>query len=605
MNLQAKTREELQEEVQRLYERVSRLEEMVSEHREMAEALRLSEAGLAAAQRISHLGNWDWDIRTDALRWSDEIYRIFGLSPREFGATYEAFLHSVHPDDRESVVRAVNEALHERKPYGIDHRVVRPDGTERIVHEQAEVTYDAEGKPVRMIGTVQDITDFRRTEERLNHLAHFDGLTHLPNRTLFFDRLRQELSRAHWRNRLVAVLLLNIDQFRLINDTLGHDAGDLLIQEVAKRLAQVLREGDTVARLGGDEFALILEDVHQEYDIPKVAQKILDTLAAPFVINGREIFFTASIGIGIHPNDGDEAEILVKNTHTALHQAKELGRNNYRLYSPAMNARAFERLVMETCLRRALERDEFLLMYQPQLDLRTGAVLGVEALLRWRHPEMGVVPPGTFISILEETGLIVPVGEWVLRAACAQGKAWREGGFPNFRMAVNLSPLQFKQPDLVETVSRSLRETGMNPGGLELELTESVLMQYTESTVATLRAWNAQGVHLALDDFGTGFSSLSYLKRFAIDSLKIDRSFVQDVTTNPEDAIIVKGIIALAHNLRIQVVAEGVETAEQMAFLREHGCDQMQGYHFSPAVPADEITRLLKEGRRLPTGHAK
>jgi diguanylate cyclase (GGDEF)-like protein/PAS domain S-box-containing protein len=596
MDAENKTKEQLQEELKRLYERVARMERLVSEHQQMAEALRKSEASLEAAQRIAHIGNWDWNIESNELHWSDEIYRIFSLSPGEFGATYEAFLGSVHPDDLEFVKKSVHEALHEKKPYSIYHRILRPDGEERIVHEQAEVLWDTSSEPIRMIGTVQDITDFKRTEERLDYLSHYDGLTRLPNRVLFFDRLQQELARAHWRNRHVAVLFLNLDRFRLFNDTLGHMAGDQLIRSVAEILSRCVREGDTVARLNGDEFALILEDVSQEHDVPKIAQKILQALSTPFIANDREIFITASIGISIHPTDGKDADTLVKNADAALHRAKEQGKNTYQLYSPIMNTRAFERLGMETSLRHALEREEFVLFYQPQIDLQSGKIFGMEALIRWKHPELGVAPPDNFIPILEETGLILPVGEWVLRTACTQNRIWRNAGFPEMRVAVNLSPIQFKQQDLIEVLTRILQETRLEPSGLELELTESTLMNYTEVTVATMRAWSSMGIRLTLDDFGTGYSSLIYLKRFPIDTLKIDRSFVQDVVTNPEDGAIAGAIIALAHSLKLNVIAEGVETEEQIQFLRSHHCLLMQGYYFSRPLPAPEITRLLQTG---------
>ncbi len=443
------------------------------------------------------------------------------------------------------------------------------------------------------------VVERKHSERRLRHLVNHDDLTHLPNRTLFLDRLVQALARARWRKRLLAVLFLDLDRFKVINDTLGHNTGDRLLKAVAGRLSGCLREGDTVARLGGDEFAILLVDLAEEHDIAKVAQKVLDVFEKPFVVDQREIFITTSIGISTHPDDGDDPQSLLKFADIAMYRAKEQGKNNYSLYSPVMNARALERLVLESSLRHALEDEALLLHYQPKVDLCTGKVTGMEALLRWRHPEIGLVSPGEFIPLLEETGMILSVGEWVIRAACIRNKVWQEMGLPKLRTAVNMSARQFKQAGLVKMITRILDEIGLEPDYLVLEITESILVDHVEETIAILHEFNGMGIQVAIDDFGTGYSSLSYLKRLPIHSLKIDRSFIKDVTINPDDAAIVRATIAMAHSLKLKVVAEGVETRSQLAFLLNNGCDEVQGFYFCKPLTEKEFTCLLERGERL------
>lgn len=452
---------------------------------------------------------------------------------------------------------------------------------------------------VGRVWSFRDITKRKQTEERLNYLASFDALTDLPNRTLFYDRLGQATARARWHKRWVAVLFLDLDRFKVINDTLGHAIGDLLLKAAAVRLTGSIREGDTVARLGGDEFVLILDDLAQPQDTSKVAQKILDALSDPFDLEGRELFITASIGIALWPEDGEDPETLLKNADIAMYRAKEQGRNACQLYSPALNAKASERLTLENALRHALEREELLLLYQPKVDLATGKIIGLEALVRWKHPQWGLVSPADFIPLAEETGLIVPIGEWVLWTACAQNKAWQEAGFPPIRIAVNLSARQFNKQNFAEMVARLLGEVGLDPQYLELELTESIIMKNAESTMTMLQELDAMGVELTVDDFGTGYSSLSYLKRFPVHTLKIDRSFVRNLTTDPEDVAIVTAIITLAHTLHLKVIAEAVETVEQLALLRSLECDQMQGYLFSRPLPSGEVAKRWRERRHL------
>jgi diguanylate cyclase (GGDEF)-like protein len=433
----------------------------------------------------------------------------------------------------------------------------------------------------------------------IEHLAYHDALTGLPNRPLFVDRLIVALAQAHRSGARLAVLFLDLDRFKDINDSLGHTLGDSLLKAVAERIRRCVREGDTIARFGGDEFTLLIPRIDKVEDAAKIAQKIIETLKIPFLIHEHELFVTTSIGVSIYPSDGSDPETLVRNADTAMYRAKEQGRDSYQLYAPAMNARAVERLALENMLRKALSHDELVLYYQPLIEMQTRTICGVEALIRWRHPELGLLLPGHFISVAEVSGLILPIGEWVLRTACRQLRVWQKK-HESLRMSINLSARQFQQPDLLDQVREALRESGIEPWRLELEITESNAMQNAENTIHTLRELKAIGVRIAMDDFGTGYSSLSYLKRFPIDTLKLDATFIDDVTTDPSDAAIVSGVIAMAHSLRLLVVAEGVETHPQLDFLEQQHCDIVQGYLFSTPVPAEEIEMLLLEGKALP-----
>jgi len=446
---------------------------------------------------------------------------------------------------------------------------------------------------------LEEIGVRRAAEDHLTFVAHHDSLTGLPNRALFNDRLKQALIDAGRHKRVVAVMFLDLDNFKNINDSFGHKAGDLLLQGVAERLGQCLRPGDTVSRLSGDEFTLILSDMAQAGDANRLAQKIVEDFRLPYGVDGREIFVTASLGVALFPLDSRDREELLKYADIAMYRAKEQGKNSYQFYAAEMSAAATERLLLQSGLRVALERKELTLHYQPQVDMTTGRIVGMEALVRWKHPERGWIPPDKFIPIAEEIGLITPIGEWVLRTACAQNKAWEDAGLSGYRVAVNISGHQIRQQDFVEAVTRVLRQTGLRPQSLGLELTESVLMHGGEENIAKLRMLEVMGIHISIDDFGTGYSSLGYLKLFPIDVLKIDRTFVRDVTTNPDDAAIASAIVTLAHSLGIQVVAEGVETKEQLAFLRSRRCDGIQGYYFSKPLPAGECEALLRSGKRL------
>lgn len=687
------------------------------------QALRESEAQLAEAQRVAHIGNWQWDIDADEVTWSDELYRIYGLKRDECEASYEGLLAWVHPEDREYFNSVIQEAARTHQPFSFYHRIVRPDGTERIVQGRGQVIADETGRAMRMFGTAQDVTDLKRaeaerqlaasvfgnmsegvviadpegtilrvnpaftavtgyesgevvgrnivrserhdetvfqrmthslkacghwqgeiwnrrkngeiypewlsisavrddsdrvthyigvfnditekklSEERIRRLAQYDPLTELPNRRLFHDRLDQARVHAHRNQGWLSLLYLDLDRFKSVNDSFGHAVGDRLLQEVARRLQCCVRESDTVARLGGDEFTIILggfKDAEQALAATShVAEKIIEAIEQPHHLNGHEITVTTSIGAALYPQDGVTQNDLVRNADTAMFHAKAEGRSRLQFYSSEMNARARDRLIMENRLRRALTRKEFLLHYQPQVDGRSGRIAGVEALLRWRDPNRGIIPPAEFIPLAENAGLIIPLGEWVLREACGQLRAWHDAGHQDLRVSVNISPLQFRQRDLGGAVAAVLSDTQAPLASLELELTETALMNHRDSIMATLDFFNELGVSIALDDFGTGYSSLGNLKRIPLHTLKIDRSFVHEVPDNAGDAAITLTIICLARRLDLRVIAEGVETQRQLAFLREQGCHYMQGYLFAKPVAADEITHWLEQDRVL------
>jgi diguanylate cyclase (GGDEF)-like protein/PAS domain S-box-containing protein len=809
-------------------------------------AQRQSEARLNEAQRIAHIGNWEFDLVSGQQLWSDEIFRIFEMDPQRFTPSYEAFLGVVHPDDRAAVNRAYTESVKNHVAYEMTHRMQMPDGRVKYVHSHCINYYSEQGEPLRSVGTTQDVTErvlaeraLRRSEERLRiiydaspviisvsrlvdgqflevnpaflriggwtrkevigrtsfdlgvwvdprdrekivegvrahravrdlevsfriksgeirlllcsveqiqlelgaclllvaqditerkkaetqmqklsraleqtadavfitdrdgvieyvnpafeqvsgytsaetvgrqpnllksgrqgpvfyenlwktilageafndvlinrrkdgslyyeektitpikdadgRITHFvatgkditermqtqerlafmaqhDPLTELPNRALLLDRLKQSLAGARWRERRAGILFVDLDRFKTINDTLGHEVGDRLLQQLAERFQRSVRDGDTVARFGGDEFVILLDDVASEDDVAGVAQKVLQALIPPFQVDQQTLYVTASIGVSLFPNDGEDASTLLKNADIAMYRAKELGKNTYQFYSADMSSRAFERLTLESNLRRALEHREFRLYYQPLVDVTTGAIVGVEALLRWQHPEFGLVMPNDFIPLLEETGLIVPTGEWVLDTACAQLAAWHAQGWPRLRLAVNLSPRQFQTQNLTAMVKQALDRLDGDPGRLELEITEGMLLRHAPITVETLEALHALGVRMAIDDFGTGYSSLSYLRRLPIDTLKIDRMFVRDIPHDPDDSAITVAIIALVQSMKLEMIAEGVENTAQRDFLHERGCNVMQGFLFSRPLPAEEITRLLQSGKKL------
>jgi diguanylate cyclase (GGDEF)-like protein len=461
----------------------------------------------------------------------------------------------------------------------------------------------------RVFVIISDISDYKQAAEKVKYLAHHDALTGLPNRYLFHDRLRQAVAYAEREKQFLAVLFLDIDNFKHINDTIGHRAGDQLLQGIASRLLFGIRKADSisristedtehmVARLGGDEFTMLLIDTKNVQAPATAAQRILTMLSEPFVIGAQEVFITASVGIAVYPLDGKDIDTLLINADVAMYQAKNNGRNNYQYYSESMNALRAERFTVENKLRKALDQNEFMLFYQPQIDISTGKIIGVEALIRWLQPDLVLIKPGEFIPLAEETGLIIPIGEWVLRTACAENRAWQKEGLQPIRMTVNVSSIQFRQDNFVETVTGILHDTGLDPQYLQLELTEGTIMQDSQNTIKKLHSLQSIGIQTAIDDFGTGYSSLSYLKRFPLSTLKIDYSFVRDIVTSLTDRAIVNAIISLAHNFNLKVVAEGVEKRKQLSFLRDCGCEGAQGYLICPPVNTVVLAEFIKKER--------
>jgi diguanylate cyclase (GGDEF)-like protein len=567
------------------------------------EQLRESREGLAHAQSLAHIGSWEWDLATGEIRCSEEVYNICCT---EGGKGGNPILDSVHQLDRSFVQSSLDDAVAQRGPLSFDYRILLEDSVERTLHAELVTVLDQGGTPICLTGTIQDITERKHAEEQIRLLAYYDALTGLPNRRFFLQQLEQALVFANRNDRMLAVLFLDLDRFKLVNDTLGHGVGDRLLQDVADRLLRCVRRSDCLARaeddgppslvsrLGGDEFTIMLSDIDHFQDVAKVARRILEAISLPYSLEGQEVFLSTSIGISLYPFDANSANDLIRNADGAMYQAKEQGRNGYQIYDESMNAKALERIILESQLHKALKEDEFTVYYQPQVSARTGKVVGVEALVRWNSRELGIVEPGRFLPLAEEIGLVIQIDQWVMRNACRQHKSWLAAGHAPVTLALNISGQHFLKNDLLETVTSVLAETGMEPGLLELELTEGVLMAHTEKTVKTLKALKAMGVRLAIDDFGTGFSSLSYLKRFPLDVLKIDRAFIKDLTNDPDDAAITLATIEMAHTLKLQVIAEGVETPAQLAFLHEHGCDTYQGYLFSRPVPPGEIPAKLR-----------
>jgi diguanylate cyclase (GGDEF)-like protein/PAS domain S-box-containing protein len=527
------------------------------------------------------------------------LARLFGYDfPEELmaGRTDVAGQGYVDPGARELFKRLVEEKGSVRD---LEHQAYRKDGSKMWLLGNARVVRDASGATLYYEGTVADITDRKAAEEKVQHLAYYDALTGLPNRILLQDRLTKALASARRRKDKVALLFLDLDRLKDVNDAFGHSFGDLLLQEFAKRLERCVREQDSVARLDmgrlhGDEFLIVLTGIKDISEAAVAAKRFMDTMTAEFAVQGHSLVITCSLGISIFPEHGADGETLIKNADAAMYFARDRGRNNFQFFTEEMNARIMERLALESSLRLALERKEFFLVYQPQMDISTGRITGLEALLRWQHPELGLVPPDRFIGIAERSGLILPIGEWVLRTACAQARKWHDEGPRAVPVAVNVSAVQFRQEDFSKLIGSVLLETGLASQYLELELTESLLLSDANATFSTLRDLKALGLSLAIDDFGTGYSSLSYLKHFPISKLKIDRSFIRDVALNPDDAAITTAIIAMAKQLKLKVIAEGVEDEAQLSFLRENHCDEIQGYYFCKPLVVDAVADFLR-----------
>lgn len=567
----------------------------VTERWQSEEKLRKSEERFHLLTRATNDAVWDFNVSRNEYWLSEEFEKVFGYKLNETQTIdLESWWLNVHAEERERVKSSFNETMNsDAQCWSEEYSFRRADGGYVFVLDRGYIIRNASGQAVRAIGTMMDITQRRQAEEIIRYQAVYDQLTGLPNRILFNDRLLASLKQAKKNEKMLAVMFLDLDRFKKINDTLGHAAGDRLLEGFAGRISDTLRSTDTVARWGGDEFTVLLPEINCLEDAIKTAQRILDNLKPAFKLEQQAFHISSSIGIALYPNDGEDAETLVKNADAALYRAKERGRNNYQLYTATLNPEGSQLLNIENRLHEALEQGEFEIFYQPKVNITTWKIQGMEALLRWKHPELGLVSPATFIPIAEENGLIVPIGEWVLQTACTQNKAWQDALQPDLRVAVNFSARQFQQFNLVQMVANCLERTGLAPKYLELEITETTAMQDVDYTTKVLRELQAMGVQIALDDFGTGYCSLNYLKKFPLNILKIDKSFVSELTTDPCERAIANAVATLGRDLNLSVVAEGVETKEQLDCLRSLHCHEIQGHYFSTALSAGDASKLL------------
>jgi diguanylate cyclase (GGDEF)-like protein len=591
--------------------------EAFSRLRRMVVGLAESERRLCDAQRLAHIGTWQWLVERDQMLWSEEVFRILGVERETRPPSWEALLDSIHSEDRADVEKTLGAAVRGQKGWDVEHRIQTPGGELHFVHHQGVVDIDPLSGERRVLGTLQDTTERRASEEKIRRLAFYDSLTGLPNRRLLRERLERTLRFARTNDRQVALLFVDVDRFKWVNDSLGHAAGDRLLREVAARLVDSLRLGDGVfravrgdanhflSRVGGDEFVVSLLAVDGAEVAGRVARRILAALSRPCSIEGKDIAVTASLGIALFPGDADNADALMRHADVAMYHAKKGGRNRYQFYTKTLSATADRALLIQAAMQRALHGGAFSLHYQPQVSTRNGRISMLEALIRWEIPGKGMVSPGEFISIAEETGMILPIGEWALRTACRDCVEWQRKSLPNVGVAVNMSPIQLRRPETVELVARTLEQTGLEPRFLELELTESALLQHTNQVADTLDQLKRIGVRLALDDFGTGYASLSYLKRIPFDSLKIDREFIRDLGTDAGDRAIVSAIVAIARTFGLRVVAEGVETAQHERLVREEECEAMQGYRLGVPAPLCDVLQLgVERGAPLESGGA-
>lgn len=543
---------------------------------ELALQLKENQERLEAAHRIAKMGHFEYDLATHNFSCSAYLRESLLHAADDSVTNLSSFLRYIHPDHAAAFESAIKNAATTMTPVSLDHRIVRHDGSERSVYTRAETVLDRNHQPVRILGIMHDVTERMETEQRLNFLTYHDELTGLPNRVLFQDRLRQSMHEADRTERQVAVMVLDLDRFKTINDSLGHDAGNVMLRIVAERIQSVVRKCDSLARLSGDEFVLAVGEVHTASDAITFAQRVMTALAPPIHIGDQDLYVTASLGIALYPVDGNDIEDLLRDADAAMHQAKQSGRNTFQFYQAEMNAGARQRLTMEASLRQAIAKDEFLLCFQPQVNLLEHKVHGAEALIRWRNGKT-LVSPAEFIPLLEETGLIIPVGAWVLRTAVNWLKGWHDRGL-ELNVSVNVSARQFHDPHFVDTVLQIADESGVSPNFIELELTESTLMANESHAIELLNTLKSVGFKLAIDDFGTGYSSLSYLKKLPVDYLKVDKSFVLNMASDQDDLIIVRSTVDLAHNLGLKVIAEGIENPIVIRLLREMRCELAQGF---------------------------
>jgi diguanylate cyclase (GGDEF)-like protein/PAS domain S-box-containing protein len=572
---------------------VSKLARSITERKQAEHALRQAEEKYRAIFEGAVIGIFQSTLGGRYTNVNPAMAHMLGYdSPQELVASITDISQQVYvdPDRRTELKRLLGEQATVKN---FECAVLRKDGSKGWVAASVRAVYE-NGVLVGYEGTNEDITDHKVAEERVQYLAYYDALTGLPNRTLLWDRLTKALADARRQDYKIALLFLDLDRFKDINDSLGHAVGDLFLREVAERLKRFAREQDTLARLGGDEFLIMLTHVKDVSNAAIAAERLMDAMTVEFIVEGHSLHIGCSIGISIFPEHGSDCETLIKNADAAMYNAKSNGRNNFQFFTKEMNAQVVERLSLENSLRQALDKKQLFLMYQPQMDIATGAITGLEALLRWQHPDRGLVSPEKFIPIAENGGLIVPIGEWVLRMACGQARKWQNEGLAAVSIAVNVSAAQFRQAGFCELIRTVLQETGLAAQYLELELTESLLLANADVTLSVLRELKTMGVTLAIDDFGTGYSSFSYLRQFRVSKLKVDRSFINDVATNSDDAAITAGIIGMAKNLKLRVIAEGVENEAQMSFLRAHQCDEIQGYYFSKPLAVDKVADKLR-----------
>ena len=567
----------------------------ISRRKRAEVALRESEAQLRLAMEAANMGSWYWNAGAGDVRYSDGFAPLFGLPRGAPFSGYDQFLKALHPDDRAATEATVQHATSSEDNFDIECRVIWPDQSVHWLAVKGQATRALSGRAERVVGVATDVTTRKLAEQRIAFLAHHDALTGLPNRVLLHDRIGQAIALSHRNATRVAVLFMDLDHFKHINDSLGHHLGDELLQMAAVRIQGCLREVDTVSRLGGDEFVIVIPEIaggSEGSDLSSVAMKLLESLATNFRLQGHDLHISASIGISIYPNDGENAETLMRNADTAMYHAKESGRSQYQFFTGEMNVAARQRLSLQTLLRRSLQSDDFSLHYQPLFSAANSRLLGFEALLRWRNPEGVTVCPAEFISVAEDSGLIIPIGEWVMREACRTAARWQKSGYA-LRMSVNVSAVQLRRSSFIDTVKSALAESGADPHQLEIEITERVIVGGHAHSISALREIDALGIQIAIDDFGTGYSGLSYLKQFPIDTVKIDQSFIRDLTVDADDEAIVRAIIAMSKSLKLNIVAEGVEHAEQLTLLSQLGCDMVQGYYFSRPLPIEEADAFI------------
>jgi diguanylate cyclase (GGDEF)-like protein len=570
--------------------------------------LYISKSRLTKTQALAKLGNWEIDLVNNAFFCSSEACSVLGLPPTDKPVNYNDFFAPIITNEQEMVKQTISNAVKTKKNFSLNYQVMHSNGTQKHILNQGEVFFNSSGVPEIMLGVVQDLSQLKRAEERIRFLAFYDGLTGLANRMLFLDRLDMEIKKATRHGQKFALLFLDLDQFKKINDTLGHHVGDLLLKNVAETLKQCIRMTDTatrpdkdesgsmIARLGGDEFTILLSNISSPENSATVAKRILKGIPKTHNFEGHDISVTTSIGISVFPADGTTSETLLRNADSAMYHAKNRGRNNYQFYMESLNQAAVERFSMERDLKKALERDEFVLYYQPQINIADRKIVGAEALIRWIHPQKGMIMPDKFIHIAEETDLIIDINKWVLQAASRQNQEWTKAGLNSISVAVNLSGYKLASQNIIKSIKEVLETVGLDAKKLELEITENILMQDNEETLIIFQHIKDLNIRIALDDFGTGYSSLSYLTSFPVDTIKIDRSFVMGSTMQKENRVIIKAIIAMGHSLGKKIVAEGIETEEQFDLLKSYGCDEAQGYYFKPPVPENEFAKLLARG---------